>query len=194
MNLAMRAPASHASRDREPGGKCTASAVQKLRPPRGSTFGSPARLARFLLSPVTTHESLITALKGGTVNRPSAHVSHTKQMIARTQGRNVPVHALAHIPASQIAPKVELFPCGLIASRVPIRSRFVLSLQRPRQQHPATSLSALTACLQANSMTLRNGLPSRAGGCGKSGGSRCPQHAEVAHWGGKGGRHVQRIP
>ncbi len=38
-------------------------------------------------SGVTNH-----VVKGGTVNRPCVHVSHRKQMIECTQGRNVPVH------------------------------------------------------------------------------------------------------
>jgi len=48
------------------------------------------------LPPLTTHHLRLPnhLRRGGTVNRPRAHVSHRKQTTERMQGRNFPVHFL----------------------------------------------------------------------------------------------------
>jgi hypothetical protein len=68
-------------------------------PVRTTNWDTGAWFFRGAGTPVANHVT-----KGGTVNRPSAPVSHRKQSAAHMQGRNVPVHGLRPIlPRPQAA-------------------------------------------------------------------------------------------
>ncbi len=77
--------------------RCSAIFVSRCSLPRSRAKYSPSVL--------TNQPSLeIHAPKGGTVNRPLARVSHRKQTVEHTQGRNVPVHTFCtHFNRSAIA-------------------------------------------------------------------------------------------
>jgi len=74
----------------------------KCRCPLPLVLAPPTALARGVIlrhPAVTTHQLLLTThcSRGGTLNRPRAHVSHRKQTTGHMQGRNFPVHFLFSI-------------------------------------------------------------------------------------------------